>query len=77
MIYAAVGVPVMDDDGPPLREIDERILAELEKGWRTRKYLADELDVTGRYVKERIDFLRMRGDVEVVHDGFYRLVGDN
>lgn len=67
----------MAEDGEPqLREIDERLLRELEQGWRTRKYLAGVLDVTGRYVKDRIDFLRAVGYVEVIHDGFYRLADD-
>jgi len=57
-----------------LRDIDERLLDELEAGWRTRRWLAAELGVSADYVYQRVDLLAKLGVVEVIHDGFYRLV---
>jgi len=56
-----------------LREIDERILDQLEAMPSTRQHLATQLDVTGEYVYQRVDLLIKLGVVERIHDGFYRL----
>jgi len=66
-----------DDVDFELRDIDERILDELEAGWRTRQWLASELGVSGDYVYQRVDLLRKLGVVERIHDGFYRLAEDD
>jgi hypothetical protein len=60
-----------------LRDVDERLLDELEQGWRTRQWLAIEVGVTGDYVYQRIDLLIKLGVVERIHDGFYRLADDD
>ena len=62
-----------DDLDFELRDIDEAILDHLEAGWRTRRWLADALDVSPDYVYQRVDLLAKLGVVEVIHDGFYRL----
>lgn len=59
-----------------LRAIDEQILALLADGRCTRRYLADELDVTGEYVYQRVDLLHKLGVVRIIHDGFYELNED-
>lgn len=59
-----------------LRPIDERILTTLDEGRCTRRHLADELDVTGEYIYQRIDVLHKLGFVRIIHDGFYELHPD-
>lgn len=62
-----------DDIDWELRDIDVEILELLEEGRCTRQHLADELDVTGEYVYQRIDPLIQLGVVHKIHDGFYEL----
>lgn len=65
------------DSDVDLRAIDEQILALLDEGRCTRRYLADELDVTGEYVYQRVDLLEKLGLVRIIHDGFYELAEDD
>jgi DNA-binding Lrp family transcriptional regulator len=65
-----------DNTDHDLRDIDERILDLLREGRCTRRYLAEQLGVTGEYVYQRVDLLRRLGLIEVIHDGFYRLADD-
>jgi len=65
-----------DDVDFELREIDERILDELERARCTRRHLADLLGVSPDYIYQRIDLLQKLGVVDVIHDGFYQLAGD-
>ena len=62
-----------DESDIDLRTIDENILDLLADGRCTRRYLADELGVTGEYVYQRIDLLHKLGLVRIIHDGFYEL----
>jgi Mn-dependent DtxR family transcriptional regulator len=62
-----------DESDVDLRTIDENILDLLTDGRCTRRYLADELGVTGEYVYQRIDLLHKLGFVRIIHDGFYEL----
>ncbi|WP_248911099.1 hypothetical protein [Halocatena marina] len=63
----------MGRDDHDLRDIDEAILDKLEEGRCTRQYLANELDVTGEYIYQRIDILDKLKLVEIIHSGFYEL----
>jgi len=65
-----------DDVDFELREIDERILDELERARCTRRHLADLLGVSPDYIYQRIDLLQKLGVVDVIHDGFYQLASD-
>ncbi len=65
-----------DDVDFELREIDERILDELERARCTRRHLADLLGVSPDYIYQRIDLLQKLGVVDVIHDGFYQLAND-
>jgi len=56
-----------------LREIDERILDELETARCTRRHLANLLGVSPDYIYQRVDLLEKLGVVDVIHDGFYEL----
>lgn len=62
-----------DDIDWDLRDIDVEILEMLEEGRCTRQYLAQNLDVTGEYIYQRVDPLIQLGVVEKLHDGFYEL----
>lgn len=62
-----------DDIDWDLREIDVEILEQLEEGRCTRQFLAEQLDVTGEYIYQRIDPLIQLGVVNKLHDGFYEL----
>lgn len=65
-----------DDVDFELREIDERILDELERARCTRRHLADLLGVSPDYIYQRVDLLSKLGVVDVIHDGFYQLAND-
>jgi len=49
------------------------ILDMLEEGRCTPAYIADELDVTQEYVRERLAVLKRMGLISKVHRGLYEL----
>lgn len=65
-----------DDVDFELREIDEKILGLLEEGRCTRRYLGEQLGVTGEYVYQRVDLMSKLGIIRVIHDGFYELADE-
>lgn len=67
------GVPVVEQ--LEIFESDEllEILDMLEEGRCTPSYLADELDVSQEYVRDRLGDLKRLGLIEKVHRGLYEI----
>lgn len=62
-----------DIDESEFTETELGILDMLSRGRCTPAYIADELDVSQEYVRDRISDLNRLGLVEKVHRGLYEL----
>lgn len=57
--------------------IDEQILTLFKEGRCPRRYLSNELDVTGEYAYQRVDLLENPGFVRIIHDRCNELSEDD
>ena len=57
-----------------LRDVDWAIIDQLREGRNNAPNIADELDYSGQYIRERFGFLKRGGVIQSIGSGIYELV---
>lgn len=70
-MYVTVATDRMDTED--LLDVDQQIIDELENGRANAPYLAEQLDYSKQYVRERLAMLKNEGFVVTLGYGLYSL----
>ncbi len=63
-------------DADDLRGVDREILRELEAGRANAPLLAERLDYSKQYIRERLGVLKSEGFINSLGHGLYEIVDD-